>query len=287
MLLFKGVAWALSMGASAAARRFRPCSSGWPAGILIANVTGFPETPAIAIGMAAATVSTLRLPLSSVILATVVSQAGLAVAPLIIVAVVVAYIVTEELGARRGAPTAADAGAASTARRRRSTVERRPRTDGRDRRSEPAWASSRGPTLAIIAVLFALLVWDRLRRGRCSRAPSPRDASVREAGKGFALRSVTAVGSAFLNNTNTAAAVLLFPIMTGIVTSLGAPWQPFVVVLMLGCSYAFINPAGYQTHLMVMKPGGYTFIDFAKVGALLTTILAAVVVPLAYVLYRG
>ena len=52
--------------------------------------------------MAATTVSMLRLPLASVILATVVTPAGLAVAPLIIVAVVVAYIVTEQLGARRG-----------------------------------------------------------------------------------------------------------------------------------------------------------------------------------------
>ena len=110
VLLFKGVAWALSMGAFRGGPTFPAMFLGMAAGILVANVTGFPETPAIAIGMAAATVSTLRLPLSSVILATVVSQAGLAVAPLIIVAVVVAYIVTEELGARRGAPRAAGAG---------------------------------------------------------------------------------------------------------------------------------------------------------------------------------
>ena len=35
-----------------------------------------------------------------------------------------------------------------------------------------------------------------------------------------------------------------------------------------------------------MKPGGYTFSDFAKVGVLLTTVLGIVVVPLAYALYR-
>ncbi len=106
VLLFKGVAWALSMGAFRGGPTFPAMFLGMAAGILMANLTGFPETPAIAIGMAAATVSALRLPLSSVILATVVSQAGLAVAPLIIVAVVVAYIVTEELGARRGGTSA-------------------------------------------------------------------------------------------------------------------------------------------------------------------------------------
>ena len=51
--------------------------------------------------MGAMTVSMLRLPLSSVILAMVLAQAGLSVAPLIIVAVVVAYIATELLGERR------------------------------------------------------------------------------------------------------------------------------------------------------------------------------------------
>ena len=43
--------------------------------------------------MGAATVSMLRLPLSSIIIALVVSQAGVAATPLIIVAVVVAYLV--------------------------------------------------------------------------------------------------------------------------------------------------------------------------------------------------
>jgi hypothetical protein len=40
-----------------------------------------------------------------VILAMVITQAGLQAAPVIIVAVVVAYIATEALGARRAAPT--------------------------------------------------------------------------------------------------------------------------------------------------------------------------------------
>jgi di/tricarboxylate transporter len=63
---------------------------------------------------------------------------------------------------------------------------------------------------------------------------------------------------------------------------MNTPWEPFVVLVMLGASYAFINPAGYQTHLMVMKPGGYSFGDFVKVGALLTAVLGFVAVPLAW-----
>ena len=95
------------------------------------------------------------------------------------------------------------------------------------------------------------------------------------------------VGAIVLTNlvTNSAAAALMFPIATGIAATMGAPWEPFVVVLMLACSYAFINPAGFQTHLMVMKPGGYTFGDFAKVGIVLTVALGVVVVTLASVIY--
>ena len=99
--------------------------------------------------------------------------------------------------------------------------------------------------------------------------------------------AVVFVGAVVLTNlvTNSAAAALMFPIATGIAASMRAPWEPFVVVLMLACSYAFINPAGFQTHLMVMKPGGYTFGDFAKVGIVLTVVLGIVVVGLATVLY--
>ena len=56
-------------------------------------------------------------------------------------------------------------------------------------------------------------------------------------------------------------------------------------ILMLGASYAFINPPGYQTNLMVQKHGGYTFIDFVKVGLPLTLIGGAVAIPLASPLY--
>ena len=58
----------------------------------------------------AATVSVLKLPLSSVILAVFVTQAGLASTPLIIVGVVVAYIVTQLLSARRPVEVAVGVG---------------------------------------------------------------------------------------------------------------------------------------------------------------------------------
>ena len=100
--------------------------------------------------------------------------------------------------------------------------------------------------------------------------------------------AVVYAGSILLTNlvTNAAAAALMFPIMAGMVTALDTAWQPFVAVLMLGCSYAFINPAGYQTSLMVMKPGGYKFFDFVRVGVPLTVVVGAVAIPLAVLLYE-
>ena len=68
-------------------------------------------------------------------------------------------------------------------------------------------------------------------------------------------------------------------------TSLDVPYEPFVAVLMLGTSYVFINPAGYQTHMMVMGPGGYRTTSFATIGIPLTIVLGLVAVPLAPLLY--
>jgi H+/Cl- antiporter ClcA len=108
LFLFKGLAWSVSLGGFRGGPTFPAMFLGMVAGLLVAAVLGVAQTPAISIAMAAMTVSTLRLPLASVVLAMVVTQAGLTVAPLIIVAVVVAYIVTQLIGARRGAAPEGD-----------------------------------------------------------------------------------------------------------------------------------------------------------------------------------
>jgi di/tricarboxylate transporter len=85
--------------------------------------------------------------------------------------------------------------------------------------------------------------------------------------------------------TNAAAAAFMFPVAMLMATALEINWQPFVVALMLGCSYAFINPAGYQTNLMVQEPGQYSFMDYVKLGVPLTIVAGIVVmflIPLFY-----
>jgi hypothetical protein len=87
------------------------------AGLLAGHLPGFSESPAVAGLVGAACVSILRLPLSSVTLAILLSsKAGAAVAPLVIVAVVVAYLASEALTAYADArvrPEPSDAGPAA------------------------------------------------------------------------------------------------------------------------------------------------------------------------------
>jgi chloride channel protein, CIC family len=77
-----------------------PSPFGVVGGLLAAHLPGYGETQGVAVLAAAACVSVLRLPLSSVMIASLVcAKAGLAVTPLVVVAVVVAYLATEALTA--------------------------------------------------------------------------------------------------------------------------------------------------------------------------------------------
>jgi H+/Cl- antiporter ClcA len=104
LLLFKGLAWSVSLGNFRGGPTFPALFLGTVGGLLAGHLPGLAETPAVAAVMGAACVSMLRLPLASVVIALLLtSSAGLAVAPLIIVAVATAYITTEILSARPAA----------------------------------------------------------------------------------------------------------------------------------------------------------------------------------------
>jgi len=51
---------------------------------------------------------------------------------------------------------------------------------------------------------------------------------------------------------------------------------------MLGASTACDSPIGYQTNRMVVRPGGYRFFDFARLGAPLSLVLAVPIAVLTY-----
>ena len=76
---------------------------------------------------------------------------------------------------------------------------------------------------------------------------------------------VTAAFSQVISNT--AAAVLMTPIVLSAAAGLGVSPYPLMMGLAVAASSAFLTPIGTAPNLMVMAPGGYTFSDYMKVGA--------------------
>lgn len=94
LLVCKAAAYAVSLGAFRGGPVFPSLFLGVAGGMALAHLPGMPLVPAIAIGMGAMCVTILGLPLSSVLLATLLlGSNGLTVMPLVIVAVVVARTV--------------------------------------------------------------------------------------------------------------------------------------------------------------------------------------------------
>jgi H+/Cl- antiporter ClcA len=100
LVLCKGLAWGISLGSARGGPTFPAIFLGIAGGLLASHLPGFSETPAVGVLVGATVVSVLQLPLSSVIIALLVTGAGPGVAPLIIVGVVVAYIATKVFAAR-------------------------------------------------------------------------------------------------------------------------------------------------------------------------------------------
>ena len=106
LVVCKGLAWGISLGSARGGPTFPAIFLEIAGGLLASHLPGFSETPAVGVLVGAAVVSVLQLPLASTIIALLVTQAGAGVAPLIIVGVVVAYITTKLLAARRPAAAA-------------------------------------------------------------------------------------------------------------------------------------------------------------------------------------
>ncbi|GAB7022582.1 SLC13 family permease [Salidesulfovibrio brasiliensis] len=75
---------------------------------------------------------------------------------------------------------------------------------------------------------------------------------------------LTSLLSHFLSNNSTA--VLLVPVGMATAAALGVDPRPFIIGIAFGASACFATPIGYQTNLIVYGPGGYTFLDFLRLG---------------------
>ncbi|WP_081866115.1 chloride channel protein [Blastococcus sp. URHD0036] len=101
LLLCKSLAYAGSLVAFRGGPTFPALFLGAAGGIALSHLPGLPMVPALAMGLAATTAAMLQLPLTSVLLATLILGAdGVAVMPVVVVAVTVAYVATAWLAPR-------------------------------------------------------------------------------------------------------------------------------------------------------------------------------------------
>lgn len=90
------------------------------------------------------------------------------------------------------------------------------------------------------------------------------------------LYGVTLFATELLSNATVA--VLFTPIAVSIAEAFHVSPRPFLVAIMIAASAAFATPFGYQTNVLVYQMGGYSYLDFLKVGLPLNLITWAAAV---------
>lgn len=79
---------------------------------------------------------------------------------------------------------------------------------------------------------------------------------------------------------NTPTAVLMAPVGVAIAQSLDASIDPFLMAIAVGSASAYLTPIGHQSNTLVLGPGGYTFLDYTRVGVGLEVLIVLVGVPM-------
>jgi H+/Cl- antiporter ClcA len=93
LVVMKGIAYAASLSGFRGGPTFPAIFIGAVGGVLLSHLPGLAVIPAVGMGMGAMAASVLRLPLTSVLLSCLVlASDGIAIMPVVIVAVVTAYI---------------------------------------------------------------------------------------------------------------------------------------------------------------------------------------------------
>ena len=85
--------------------------------------------------------------------------------------------------------------------------------------------------------------------------------------------------------SNTATAVLMSPIAIASAASIGVSPYPLLFAVTLGASMCFASPFSTPPNALVMQAGGYTFIDYIKVGLPLQIIMGLVMIVVLPLLF--
>ncbi len=88
--------------------------------------------------------------------------------------------------------------------------------------------------------------------------------------------------------SNAAAIVLMVPIAVDTALALEVNYLTFTMAVVIGAATSFLSPVGHKANVLVFGPGGYRFLDYAKVGALLTIalfIVSMIFLPILWPFY--
>ena len=94
----------------------------------------------------------------------------------------------------------------------------------------------------------------------------------------FIILIVTMITTDIINNAATA--VIMAPISASIGIDLGYAVEPFLMVVAVGASCAFLTPIGHQCNTVIMGPGNYKFTDYWRLGLPLDILIIVVSIPM-------
>jgi di/tricarboxylate transporter len=102
----------------------------------------------------------------------------------------------------------------------------------------------------------------------------------------IALLGVIGVMTSFftLVISNVGATVLLVPLCMNMAVMAGADPRMAALVVGLSASNTFVLPT-HQVNALIMRPGGYRTVDYAKAGAVMTVLFLTVMLTVIYFLY--
>lgn len=84
---------------------------------------------------------------------------------------------------------------------------------------------------------------------------------------------------------NAATALIMGPIAVAIAQALGQPVDAYLMAVAVGASCSFLTPVGHQNYTLVMGPGGYRFVDYARLGLPLELLVLLVATPLIVLIW--
>ncbi len=73
--------------------------------------------------------------------------------------------------------------------------------------------------------------------------------------------------------SNATAATIGTPIAFNIASQLGLPQEPLILAVLFGCNLCYATPIAYQTNMLIMGEGNYTFADYMRTGVPLVLLM--------------